>query len=60
MNIVTVNKGVPFQKMNPNASDIVLVNSVIQIAAKGDIDYKEENIKQQAQTIYGTSMVMTN
>ena len=35
VNIVRVNKGVPFQKMNPNASDIVLVNSLNEIAAKG-------------------------
>ena len=35
VNIVRVNKGVPLQKMNPNASDIVLVNSLIEIAAKG-------------------------
>ena len=32
-----VNKGLPFYKMNPNASDIVLVNSLyfIEIAVKG-------------------------
>ena len=37
VNIVRVNKGVPFQKMNSNASDIVLVNSLIEIAAKGSV-----------------------
>ena len=35
VNIVRVNKGLPFKKMNPNASDITLVNSLIEIAAKG-------------------------
>ena len=35
VNIVRVNKGVPIQKMNPNVSDIVRVNSLIEIAAKG-------------------------
>ena len=35
VNIARVNKGVPFQKMNPNASDIVHVNSLTEIAAKG-------------------------
>ena len=35
VNIVRVNKGVPFQKMNANASDIVHANSLIEIAAKG-------------------------
>ena len=34
-NIVRVNKRLPFQNMNPNASEIVLVNSLIEIAAKG-------------------------
>ena len=29
VNIVRVNKGVPFQKMNPTASDIVYVNSLL-------------------------------
>ena len=33
LNIVRINKGVPFQKMNLNASDIVHVNSLIEIAA---------------------------
>ena len=35
VNIVRVNKGLPFKEMNPNASDITLVNSLIEIAAKG-------------------------
>ena len=36
-NIVRVNQSVPFGKMTPNASDMILVNSLIGTVAKGSV-----------------------
>ena len=47
-NIVRVNQSVPFGKMTPNASDMILVNSLIGTVAKGSVlqmQMKDFNIK---------------